>query len=138
MQERSEAERRAIMAMPQCCYLAKGAKRPSHTTKRQNSTAFHSIPVIRSKGSTSVLSTRKIRPIYSHPSMWWRKVVQYIKMTNEIDLSTMKNSKEILPQYRDQLEAEIKDIWAIGQNAITEMIKTVREIESSSRPLHKL
>ena len=33
MQERSEAERRAIMAMPQCCYLAKGAKRPSHTTK---------------------------------------------------------------------------------------------------------
>ena len=32
MQERSEAERRANMAMPQCCYLAKGANRPSHTT----------------------------------------------------------------------------------------------------------
>ena len=27
----------------------------------------HSIPAIRSKGSTSVLLTRKIRPIYSHP-----------------------------------------------------------------------
>ena len=36
-------------------------------TFRSNSTAFQSIPAIRSKGSTSVLSTRKIRPIYSHP-----------------------------------------------------------------------
>ena len=34
---------------------------------RSSSTAFHSIPAIRSNGSTSVLSTRKIRPIYSHP-----------------------------------------------------------------------
>ena len=41
MQERSEAERRAIMAMPQCCYLAKGAKRPSHTT---NTIKFDRIP----------------------------------------------------------------------------------------------
>ena len=39
------------------------------TTKtfRSTSTVFHSIPAIRSNGSTSVLSTRKIRPIYSHP-----------------------------------------------------------------------
>ena len=29
------------MAMPQCCYLAKGAKRPSHTT---NTTKFDRIP----------------------------------------------------------------------------------------------
>ena len=41
MQERSEAERRAIMAMPQCCYLAEGAKRPSHTT---NTIKFDRIP----------------------------------------------------------------------------------------------
>ena len=41
MQERSEAEQRAIMAMPQCCYLAKGAKRPSHTT---NTIKFDRIP----------------------------------------------------------------------------------------------
>ena len=56
-------------------------------------------------------------------SMWWRKFVQYIKMTKDINLSTMTNSKEILPQYRDQLETDIKDIfiWAIGQNAIMEM-----------------
>ena len=50
----------------------------------------------------------------------------------------MTNSKEILPQYRDQLEAEMKDIflWAIGQNAIKEMTK--RDREPSSLPLHKL
>ena len=52
----------------------------------------------------------------------------------------MTNSKEILPQNRDQLKTDIKDIfiWAIGQNAITEMTKTVREREPSSLPLHKL
>ena len=72
--------------------------------------------------------------------MWWRKLVQYIKMTKEIDLSTMTNNKEILPQFRDQLELEIKDkfLWAIGQTAITEMTKTVREREPSSLPLHEL
>ena len=76
----------------------------------------------------------------ANASMWWRKFVQYIKMTKEIDLSTMTNSKEILPQYRDQLETDIKDIffWAIGQNAITEMTKTFREREPSSLPLYKL
>ena len=72
--------------------------------------------------------------------MSWRKFVQYKKITKDIDLSTMTNNKVILPQYRDQLEADIKDIfiWAIGQNAITEMTETVREIEPSSLPLHKL
>ena len=33
MQERSGAT--CHMAMPQCCYLANGAKRPSHTTNMQ-------------------------------------------------------------------------------------------------------
>ena len=76
----------------------------------------------------------------ANASMWWRKYVQYIKMTKDIDLSTMTNSKEILPQYRDQLETDIKDvfIWAIGKNAITEMTMTVRERGPSSPPLHKL
>ena len=56
------------MAMPQCCYLAKGAKRPSHTT---NTIKFDRIPFDPCnsiKSSTSVVSTRKIRPINSHPS----------------------------------------------------------------------
>ena len=67
MQERSEAERRAIWP-----YLNVATWRRERSDRaiqqiRQNSTAFHSNPAIRSKRSTSVLSTRKIRPIYSHP-----------------------------------------------------------------------
>ena len=63
-----------------------------------------------------------------------------MKMTKDIDLSTMTNHKEILLHFRDQLELEIKDIflWKIGQTAITEMTKTVGEREPSSLPLHKL
>ena len=48
---------------------------------------------------------------YTSANMWWRKFNQYIEMTKDIDLSTMANNKEILPQYRDQLELEIKDIF---------------------------
>ena len=52
----------------------------------------------------------------------------------------MTNSKGILPQYRDQIETDIEElfIWAIGQNAITEITKTVRKREPSSLQLHKL
>ena len=73
---------------------------------------------------------------YTNANMWWWKFVQYIKMTKDLDLSTMINSKEILPQYRDQLETEIMDIpqWAIGQSAITEMTKTVKGRKLGSLP----
>ena len=58
----------------------------------------------------------------------------------DIDLSTMTNSNELLPQFRDQLELEIRDTFlrAIGQSALTEMTKTVREREPSALPLFKL
>ena len=71
---------------------------------------------------------------------WWRKFVQYTKMTKDIDLSTMTNSKEILPQLRDQLELEMKDtlLWAFGQSAQTEMTKTVKKRKPSALPLYKL
>ena len=76
----------------------------------------------------------------SSGNLWWRKFVQYIKMTKDIDLSQMVNPKEILPQFRDQLELEIKNtfLWAIGQSALSEMTKTVREREPSTLPLHRL
>ena len=76
----------------------------------------------------------------SSANLWWRKLVQYIKMTKDIDLSQMVNPKEILPQFRNQLELEIKDtfLWAIGQSALSEMTKTVREREPSTLPLHRL
>ena len=62
-----------------------------------------------------------------------------MKMAKKIDLSTMTNNKEKLLQYHDRLETEIKDIFirTIGQNAFTEITKTVREREPSSLPLHK-
>ena len=77
---------------------------------------------------------------HTSAKLWWRKFTQYIKMTRELSLSKMTNSKEVLPQYRDQLEEEIKDvfIWAIGLSALTEMTKTVREREPTSLPLYRL
>ena len=77
---------------------------------------------------------------HTSAKLWWRKFIQYIKMTRELDLSKMTNSKEVLPQYRDQLEEETKDvfIWAVGQSALTEMTKTVREKEPTSIPLYRL
>ena len=51
----------------------------------------------------------------TNASMWWRKSVQYIKMTKDKDLSTMTRSKEILPQNRDQYEADIKKTLLSGQ-----------------------
>ena len=99
----------------------------SMRTGERNCTQKLSIPSLEKYDSTNA-------------NLWWRKFVQYVKMTKEIDISPMVNSKEILPQYREQLETELKDIflWAIGQNALTEMTKTVRERELSSLPLHKL
>ena len=45
---------------------------------------------------------------HTSANLWWRKFFQYKKMTKEIDLWTMTNNKEILTQYRDQLEREIR------------------------------
>ena len=71
--------------------------------------------------------------------LWWRKFIQYVKMTQDIDITTMVNSREILPRYREQLEEDIKDIfiWAIGQTALTEMTKTVREREPTNLSLYR-
>ena len=71
---------------------------------------------------------------YTNANMWRRMFVHYMKMTKDLVLSAMTSSKEILPQYHDYLETEIQDIflWTIGQSAITEMIKTVRERESQA------
>ena len=76
----------------------------------------------------------------SSANLWSRKFVQYVKMTKNFDISPLVNSKKILPQYREQMESEIKDIflWTSGKNALTEMTNTVTEREPSSIPLHKL
>ena len=86
-----------------------------------------SIPILEKYDATSV-------------KLWWRKFVHYVKMTKEIDISEMVTSREIIEEYRDQLEEDIKDIfiWAVGQTAFTEMTKTVREKEPKNLPLHRL
>ena len=72
--------------------------------------------------------------------LWWRRFIQYVKMTHEMDLSVMTTDKEIKPEYREQLDREIKDlfIWSIGEAAVTEMTKTIREKDPNSLPLNKL
>ena len=77
---------------------------------------------------------------HTSAKLWWRKFAQYNEMTRELDLSKRTISKEVLRQNKDQLEEEIKDvfIWAIGQSALTEMTKTVREREPTSLPLYSL
>ena len=103
---------------------------PNNTTARsaeRTTTQKLPIPILEKTDHTSA-------------KLWWRKFTQYIKMTREIDLSKMTNSKEVLPQFREQLEDERKDvfIWAVGQAALTEMTKTVREREPNSLPLYRL
>ena len=58
-----------------------------------------------------------------------RRFKQYIKMTQNIDLNVMTNDRDILQEHRDELEYRIKDlfIWALGESAITEMTRTVRD-----------
>ena len=58
--------------------------------------------------------------------LWWRRLTQYIKTTQNIDLNTMTTDREILENYRDDLEHRIKDlfIWALVESAITEMTRT--------------
>ena len=63
--------------------------------------------------------------------LWWRRFIQYVKITQKIDLNRMTTDKEILEEYREELGIKIKDIfiWALGEEAVTEMTKTVRDNE---------
>ena len=61
--------------------------------------------------------------------LWWKRFIKYVKMTQDLDLNNMTTDEEILPEFRDELEIKIKDIfiWALGEAAVTEMTKTVRD-----------
>ena len=43
--------------------------------------------------------------------LWWRRFIQYVKMTKEIDLAEMTTSREIREEHRELLENEVKDIF---------------------------
>ena len=57
--------------------------------------------------------------------VWWGRFTQYIKMTQNIDLNKMTTDREILQNYRDDLEHRIKELFilALGESAITEMTR---------------
>ena len=48
---------------------------------------------------------------------WWRRSTQYIRMTQNVDLNEMTTDREIIRNYRDDLEHRIKDlfIWALDE-----------------------
>ena len=52
----------------------------------------------------------------------------------------MTNDKEILAQYREELEIKIKDIfiWALGEAAVTEMTKTIRDNDPNKMSINQL
>ena len=72
--------------------------------------------------------------------LWWRRFTQYVKMTQKIDLNTMTTDKEILEEYREELEIKTKDIfiWALGEEAVTEMTKTVRDNDPNKMNINQL
>ena len=55
-------------------------------------------------------------------------------MTQDIDLNNIITKKEKLPEFREELEMKIKDIfiWALGEAAVTEMTKTVRDTDKQN------
>ena len=44
---------------------------------------------------------------------WWRRFIQYVKMTQFIDLNTITTDKETIEEYRDKLEKKQKT-FSIG------------------------
>ena len=70
----------------------------------------------------------------------WRRRFTYIKMTQNIDLNEMTTDREILPNHRDDLEHRIKDlfIWALGESAITEMTRTVRDNDPNKMDINQV
>ena len=58
----------------------------------------------------------------------------------DIDLTIMTNDKKFLAQHREELEIKIKDIfiWALVEDAATEMTKTVRDNDPNKMSINQL
>ena len=85
------------------------------------------------------LPTFEIRGI-QEAKLWWRRFTQYIKMTQKIDRNIMTTDREILEGYRNDLEHRIKDLFilALGESAITEMTRTVRDNDPNRMDINQL
>ena len=93
----------------------------------RNCTQKLTIPILEKHDATNV-------------RLWWRRFIQYVKTTKDIDLTEVTTSREIKEQYRERLEDEVKDIfiWALGPSAKMEMTRTIRDKEPTTLPLWKL
>ena len=61
-------------------------------------------------------------------------------MTQDIDLNNMTTDKEVLPEFPEELEVKIKDIfiWALGEAAVTKMTKTARDNDPNKMNINQL
>ena len=61
-------------------------------------------------------------------------------MTRKIDLNRMTTDKEIIKEYKEELEIKFKDIfiWAVGEEAVTEMTQTVRDNDPNKMNINQL
>ena len=61
-------------------------------------------------------------------------------MTQNIDLNEMTTDREILQNHREDLEHRIKDLFisALGESAITEMTRTVRDNDPNRMDIYQL
>ena len=61
-------------------------------------------------------------------------------MTQKIDLNRMTTGKEIIEEYIEELEIKIKDIfiWALKEEAVTEMTKTVGDNDPNKMNINQL
>ena len=64
----------------------------------------------------------------------------HIKMTQNIDWNEMTTDREILQDYREDLEHRMKHlfIWTLGKSAITEMTKTARDNDLNRMYINKV
>ena len=72
--------------------------------------------------------------------LWWERFIQYVKMKQKIDLNMMTTAKEIIEQYRDELETKMKGIfvWGLGEEAVTEVAKTVTDNNPNKMNINQL
>ena len=113
------------------------------TTKDQtgrNSSSEESERKGRMKQHQKITSPTSEKKTIREANFSWRRFNQYVKMTKDIDLTIMKNDEEVLNHYRDELEVKIKDIfiWALGEGAVTEMTKTVRDNDPNKVSINQL
>ena len=91
--------------------MDQGTEEASNATREKDNQLLPNSLMTRSVERTS--TQQLLVPIlekndHTSAKLWGRKFVQYIKLIRKIHISKLANSKEILSQYRHQLDEETK------------------------------